>query len=991
MAEIERLIVELDAKVDGYIKAQEKAKKSNDDTGKSALAMGKSIAKAGAVAVTAITGVGAALSAMVVSAAKGRQELEFLAGQTKMNVDDFKSLTFATRQLGINAEQFADQSKDIADKLGEFAAAGTGAFQDFADVTGLTKEQAQEVAREFQDLSSDQVIGEMVERLDEAGASANEMTFVLESMGNDLSRLAPLFADNSSKLKEMQEQYDKVNETLELTQSQAQDLQEAAVSFDLMTSAMGNAKDQLSADLAPALSDFFSLVAEKTPEVFQGVRTLIQNVLAEFNGLVTTWSAGFDIMFGGASKELSEFTTEYKTELGGIISATEAVVDFLYQAFVELPANIGTGIKLAVVEITNFLTSVMEEIEIFSRKADRALASAVPDFLGGDEITSNLDAQIDALEKAKEARKEFHDQYVSDLLNARDQAIAAGDAVAENDKKNHEARIQALAIEREKKKEAADQPVSVNDESIGTGADFSKELEALQERLEAYEESSNSIIETLENRFKKEKELIEKSKLDEAEKRDALLILEQDYQKKLAASIGTGADFSKEIEALQDRLEAYEENSKSIIKTLESRFNKEKEIIENSKRAEEEKKKALLKLEQEYQEELAASIGTGAENIKDIQSVGNEIEKLQGTMKSLTDEQRRLDELTSSGGESLIEYSTQQQAINDQLKEQKERYIELGQQLKVLREEEEKRKLSDSVNKENEAPGNAITPEQTKGLEELQKRLEAYEENSNSIIEVLENKFNKEKELIENSKLAEAEKKDALLILEQEYQEKLSDLGQTKEDRMVEELEREVELHAEMLEKKLISEEQFQKLQAESAQKYMQGKAKDVENQDKSEKTLRDKATKDGINALDSLGKENEKFAKASFLVKQGQKLSEAVVSTAAGVTEALPNFPLAAAVGAAGALQIASIASTTFGSGSSGGSSSIAAAAPDTQADFQQDTFNQDVTVSDVGDIQSVSRQEITFKSDGGSPAEQLMVESLNEANRRGSLTVRG
>ncbi len=755
MAEIERLIVELDAKVDGYIKGQEKAQKENDKTGKSALAMGKSIAKAGAVAVTAITGVGAALSAMVVSSAKSRQELEVLASQTKMNVDDFQSLTFATKQMGINAEQFADQSKDIADKLGEFAAAGTGAFQDFADVTGLTKEQAQDVAREFQNLSSDEVIGEMVKRLDDAGASANEVTFVLESMGNDLSRLAPLFADNSAKLKEMQEQYEKVNETLQLTQSQAQDLQEAAVSFDLMASAMGNAKDQLSADLAPALSDFFSFVAEKTPEVFQGVRDLIQNILAEFNGLVTTWTAGFEIMFGGASKELSEFTTEYKTELGGIVSATEAVVDFLYQAFVELPVNIGTGIKIAVVEITNFLTSVMEEIEIFSRKADKALASAVPDFLGGDEITKDLDAQIEALENAKQARKEFHDQYISDLLNERDQAIAAGDAVAENDKKNHEARIEALAKEREKKKEAVDQSVSVVDQSNNTG--------------------------------------------------------------------------------------------------------------------------------------------------------------------------------------------------------------------------------------------DAITPEQTKELEALEKRLQAYEENSNSIIEILENRYDKEKELIENSKLSKEAKDEALLLLEQEYQDKLADLSQTKEDRMVEELGREVELHAEMLEKKLISEEQFQKLQAESAQKYMQGKAKLVDNQDKSEKVLRDKATKDAIGALDDLGRENDKFAKASFLLKQGQKLSEATVNTAAGITEALPNFPLAAAVGAAGALQIAAIASTTFGSGSSGSSSSISAAAPEAEADFQQETFSQDVTFSDVGDTQSVSRQEVVFKSDGGSPAEQLMVESLNEAQRRGSITVRG
>ena len=55
-----------------------------------------------------------------------------------------------SRMLKINAEQIADISKDIADKLGEFSAAGTGVFQDYADVMKLTKEQlkqANELAR----------------------------------------------------------------------------------------------------------------------------------------------------------------------------------------------------------------------------------------------------------------------------------------------------------------------------------------------------------------------------------------------------------------------------------------------------------------------------------------------------------------------------------------------------------------------------------------------------------------------------------------------------------------------------------------------------------------------------------------------------------------------------------------------------------------------------------------------------------------------------
>jgi hypothetical protein len=213
--------------------------------------------------------VGAALTTMITLSAKGEQELQSLSKQTKLATGDFEALAFATRQYGITAEQIADISKDLSDKLGEFASVGTGAFQDFADVTGKTTEEAQALAAEWQDLSSQQVIQNIANELEAAGASANETTFVFEALGSDLSRLTPLFAENGKELQTLTSRYNEANAALSITQAEAEGLLDAATSFDLLTESLGNATKLIAAQLAPALNEFFNGVIDVVPGATQ--------------------------------------------------------------------------------------------------------------------------------------------------------------------------------------------------------------------------------------------------------------------------------------------------------------------------------------------------------------------------------------------------------------------------------------------------------------------------------------------------------------------------------------------------------------------------------------------------------------------------------------------------------------------------------------------------------------------------------------------------
>jgi hypothetical protein len=262
-------------KLDKLTQSSEKSDSGLRKLGAGAAVVGSAIIKTAAAAVA----LGSAVSAIVLSSAKSRRELELLAKQAKTTTSDFQALSFATNKYGINAEQIGDISKDIADKVGEFSAAGTGAFQDYADVMKLSKDEARAAANEFEGLSSQEILGKMVSRMEDASVSGDKMTFVLESLGNDASRLIPLFSNNSRELTDLKKRFDDVNNSLQITGTQAAALQDVSNTFTLLTSSAGNATTAISATLAPVLDDFFNDIIAVVPDATQTIIDFINSFL----------------------------------------------------------------------------------------------------------------------------------------------------------------------------------------------------------------------------------------------------------------------------------------------------------------------------------------------------------------------------------------------------------------------------------------------------------------------------------------------------------------------------------------------------------------------------------------------------------------------------------------------------------------------------------------------------------------------------------------
>lgn len=235
---------------------------TGDDSGlqrtiKTSLKQIETVGKAAAGGVATIGAASAALTALVVASGNQAREMENLSRLAQMNSQDFQAMAYATEQYGINAENLADISKDVSDKLGDFIATGGGEFADFftsiAPKVGLA-------ATELQKLSGPDVLVAVKKAMDDANVSAEEQVFYLESIGNDTTKLIPLLEDGGRALKEEAERAKELGVAINsVDQQNLLDVQESAHE---LKGAFAGIKNEVAAELAPTVKDAMDGMSE---------------------------------------------------------------------------------------------------------------------------------------------------------------------------------------------------------------------------------------------------------------------------------------------------------------------------------------------------------------------------------------------------------------------------------------------------------------------------------------------------------------------------------------------------------------------------------------------------------------------------------------------------------------------------------------------------------------------------------------------------------
>lgn len=285
------LTIDLIAKTGGFVSGLNQAERASAKWSKQvqddAASASAALAGIGAAAVTAGLGVGAAGFQLLKSTSKQITETDRWAKSLRISTQELLAWQFAAEKAGVSGDQMADIFKDIGDKIGDAVLNKSGEAVDALNALGLSAEKLSKVSPDKQLLA----IGESLGKI----ATNAEKTTILESLGNDLSKLLPLFDNNNEKLKQfidLAKDYGIAPDP-----SSIDDLVKVNQLFEDMEAQVAGLKMEIAAglakvDLTPLQNSLDKLHDVLTdPVVLQGISDLVSEV-AQLAGWLVKAAAG---------------------------------------------------------------------------------------------------------------------------------------------------------------------------------------------------------------------------------------------------------------------------------------------------------------------------------------------------------------------------------------------------------------------------------------------------------------------------------------------------------------------------------------------------------------------------------------------------------------------------------------------------------------------------------------------------------------------------
>ena len=285
------LTIDLIAKVGGFVSGMDKAERASakwskqvqDDVAKSSAAL----AGIGSAAIAAGLAVGASGFQLLKSTSKQISETDRWAKSLQLSTQELLAWQFAAEKAGVSGDQMADIFKDIGDKIGDAVLNKSGEAVDALNALGLSAEKLSKVSPDKQLLA----IGESLGKI----STNAEKTTILESLGNDLSKLLPLFDNNNQKLKQfidLAKDYGVAPDP-----SSIDDLVKVNQLFEDMEAQVAGLKIEIAAglakvDLTPLQNSLDKLHDVLTdPVILQGISDLVSEV-AQLAGWLVKAAAG---------------------------------------------------------------------------------------------------------------------------------------------------------------------------------------------------------------------------------------------------------------------------------------------------------------------------------------------------------------------------------------------------------------------------------------------------------------------------------------------------------------------------------------------------------------------------------------------------------------------------------------------------------------------------------------------------------------------------
>lgn len=462
-------------------------------------------AKWSAAGVTAAAAVGAAIFQ---STSQNIRELNNLAQAANTVTAEFQRGAFAAQTVGIEQEKYGDILKNVTDRIGDFVTTGGGPMTDFfeqvAPKIGITTEA-------FRGLSGQDALGLFVRSLEEANLSQEEMTFHLEAIASDSTRLLPLLQNNSEAFNALTAEAEALG--VGLSEVDAQQVEMAAQAIDSAGAAMG---------------------------------AVIEEVVAEFAPLVKVIADGFT----DAAKSGEGFSNEVATgadvvvnAIGFVMDAVEGIsrtFDVLGQTVALTVLGIQEGMLMAADFIVNKPVEAINELIEALNKLPWHNIDPVEMSGFGETIKSELQTVREAIDIGV--------QDISDTLNEPMPSEGLKEGIAQAKEEAKQLQAQAAEARRIREEQQAEAKAQRGAES----PELSDDTAALRERLksedqimaEKFANDQAALAESLKNKEITQAEHLDLMQQLEAEKADQMREL------KVAKA---GEESAALLEAMQER------------------------------------------------------------------------------------------------------------------------------------------------------------------------------------------------------------------------------------------------------------------------------------------------------------------------------------------------------------------------------------------------------------------------------------------------------
>ncbi|QRQ75301.1 phage tail tape measure protein [Citrobacter sp. B72] len=273
------LTIDLIAKVGGFVGGLSQAERASQKWRKQVQEDAKSVAVAFTGAATAASaaaiGVGVAGYNLLKNTSRQITESDRWAKSLNMSTQSLLAWQYAAEKAGVSGDQMADIFKDIGDKIGDSVLNKSGEAVDALDALGLS-------AKKLSSESPDKQLLAISDALSKIKTNA-EKTTILESLGNDLSKLLPLLDQGGDKLQKYMKAAKEFGVAPDDTDIES--LVKVNSIFEDMENQVKGVKIELSAGLAKVdLSNLQKSISDmgdvfKDPEVIKGITNLVSGVV----------------------------------------------------------------------------------------------------------------------------------------------------------------------------------------------------------------------------------------------------------------------------------------------------------------------------------------------------------------------------------------------------------------------------------------------------------------------------------------------------------------------------------------------------------------------------------------------------------------------------------------------------------------------------------------------------------------------------------------